>query len=220
MAAAVTVSVLDLEAASAQQQSPDSVVVGVVDVDRVMQESKAGKSIKAQVAQQKNAFQAEVDRQQKLFDDAKAKLLAQRGTLKDDEFKKKADDLNKQGDQIQNNLAQRQRQLEQSLAKVRDQVEQAMELVTQDVAKAHGMTLVVNRAVVLVYNTNYDVTKEVIQKLDAKLPSVKLQTSSGAQGGGATSGAASGSSTGTQSSPQGSTAPNLQGLGGSSGDSQ
>ena len=193
IAATIAMSALSV-AHSALAAGQQPIVVGVVDADQVFQDSKAGKSIRAQLTQQKKAFQAEVEKQQKLFDDAKQKLLGQRSTMSADDFKKKADDLSRQGDQIQNNLAQRQQQLENGLAKTKDQLYQVIEQVTQDVAKAHGMTLVINRAAVLVYDTSYEITNEVVQKLDAKLPSIKLSSgSAGSTGSAGSAGAAAGS---------------------------
>jgi Skp family chaperone for outer membrane proteins len=54
------------------------------------------------------------------------------------------------------------------------QVEQALFQTTADIAKARGLTLVLNKAMVVLNVTSYDITKEALQKLDARLTSVKL----------------------------------------------
>jgi outer membrane protein len=172
--------VADSTPASAQQQ-PVPVVVGVVNADVIVQDSKAGKSLKAQVDQQQKAIKADYDKQQKLFDDAARKLMQQKDTLSADEFQKKRDDMKRQGDQETKALNDRQRLLDRSVTKSQEQIVQALVDVVKDVAKAHGLTLVVSRSVTPYFDASYDISAEVMQKLNAKLPSVKLQQTSDAQ---------------------------------------
>jgi len=54
------------------------------------------------------------------------------------------------------------------------QVEQALVQVTAEIAKARGLTLIMNKAAVVLNVAGYDITKEAMQKLDARLASVKL----------------------------------------------
>jgi len=209
--AAITLSgwlVIQSTPAPAQQSAP--IVVGIVDVERIMQDSKAAKSIRTQLDQQNKAFQAEVDRQRKVFTTNKQKLISQQGTLSQADFQKKAEDLNKQGAQIEKNLNQRQNQLEDGVARTRNQVYDAMRQASADVAKDKGLTLVLQKGATLVFDASTEITDDVLKRLDAKMPSVKLQISSGGTSGTTTSGGTSGAAT---TGSQGTTQP-LQGLGG------
>jgi len=178
---AATVAVLALWAgdsapASAQQQ-PVPVVVGVVDADKILQDSKAGQGLKAQIDQRQKQIKADYDKQQKQFDDAARNLLQQRNTLSDADFQKKKEALRQQGDQETKALNDRQRKLERGIAKGQAEIVQALVDVVKDVSKARGLTLVVSKAVTPYYDASYDISQEVMQKLNAKLPAVKLQTS-------------------------------------------
>ena len=51
---------------------------------------------------------------------------------------------------------------------------QALLQTCADIAKAKGLTMVLNKAMVVLNVASYDITKEALQKLDAKLASVKL----------------------------------------------
>jgi outer membrane protein len=183
IAATIAVQALwaaDSTPASAQQQSVP-VVVGVVDADMILQDSKAGKNLRAQADQQQKAIKAEFDKQQKLFDDAARKLVAQKDTLSAADLQKKKEDLRRQGEQQTKALNDRQRVLDRGVAKGRDQIVQALVDVVKDVAKAHGLTLVLSKAVTPYLDPSYNISQEVLQKLNAKLPSVKLQQTSDVQ---------------------------------------
>jgi len=166
--------------ASAQQQ-PVPVVVGVVNADKIMQDSKAGKSLKTQYDQKQKAIKADYDKQQKLFDDAARKLVAQKDALSAEDLKKKKEDLGRQADQETKKLNERQRVLDRMVASSQEQILQALVDIVKDVAKARGLTLVVTKAVTPYLDPSYDISPEVMEKLNAKLPSVKLQQTSDAQ---------------------------------------
>ena len=157
--------------ASAQQQ-PVPPVVGVVDADTILQESKAALSLKAQADQKLKAIEADFQKQQKQWNDALRKLVAQKDTLSAEDLQKKKEELRQQGDQEAKALTERRRLLELSVTKGRDQIVRALVDVVKDVAKAHGMTLIVSRTPY--FDPSYDISPEVKQKLDAKLPSLKL----------------------------------------------
>lgn len=165
-----------LSAVSAPAQSQQAaVVVGIVDTDKVDRESKAGKSIRAQFDKLKKKFEDGVNAKLKAFREEEKKLIAQKGSLSAEEFEKKKNELNKKGDEIQKSLADQQRKLESDTAKARGKIFDTMAVVVQEVAKQHGMTLVVTRAAALVYDSNYEITDEVLKGLDKKLPSLQVQ---------------------------------------------
>jgi len=166
--------------ASAQQQ-PVPVVVGVIDADKIVSDSKAGQSLKAQADQKQKQIKADYEKQQKQFDDAARNLLQQKDTLSADDFNKKKEDLRRQGDQETKALNDRQRALDRGISKGQSQIVQALVDVVKDVSKAHGLTLVVSKAVTPYFDASYDVSQEVMQKLNTKLPSIKLQTSDAQQ---------------------------------------
>jgi Skp family chaperone for outer membrane proteins len=183
VAAAVAIQVLwafGSTPISAQQQAVP-VVVGVVNADTIVQESKAGKSLKSQADQQQKAIKADYDKQQKLFDDAARKLAAQKDALSADDLRNKKEDLAQQAAQATKALNDRQRLLDRSVAKSQEQIVQALVDSVKDVAKAHGLTLVISKSVTPYLDPSYDISQEVMQKVNAKLPSVKLQQASDAQ---------------------------------------
>jgi outer membrane protein len=157
------------------QQEPVPAVVGVLDVELVLRDSKAGKSIRAQYDKQRDAFKAEVNKQLKAFRDQEKKLVAQKDKLSAEEFEKKTAELNKQGKDTEKTLAQRERQLDENASKAQATIFETMRVVTRDIATARGLTLVVTKTAALVYSPSYEITAEVLKNLDAKLPSIKLQ---------------------------------------------
>jgi outer membrane protein len=155
-------------------QSQPEIVIGVVDFDLIMNESKAGKSIKSQYDQKKSAFDADYEQKRKAFKDDEQKLGAQRSTLSADEFGKKVDELDAKGKAIEKSLAQTKQALDANLKKAVSQIRSALLEIVADIAKKRNLTLVLNKADIILAADAYDFTDEAMKRLDAKLPSVKL----------------------------------------------
>lgn len=175
---ALTAALLILAApslSSALAQSQPAIVVGVVDFDLIMRESKAGKSLKGQFDKQREAFESEYQKQRDAFRDSEKKLMDQKASMAEGEFKKKVDELQAQGDKIEKSLTQRKRALETSLNKALGQVQKAALQIITEIAKKQSMTLVLNKSNIILSADAYDFTAEAMQKLDVKMPSVKLQ---------------------------------------------
>ena len=173
----VAIAMLYAGPVSAQSAKAPAPIVGVVDWDLIMNESKAGKSARGQIEKQVAAFKDEYKKQRKAFDDSEAKLKQQQASLSDADLKKKVDELNTQGAKIEKALAQQQKALDASYKKAQDQISAALVGVVSEIAKKRGLTLVLRKSDVIVFASEYDVTEEAMKQLDAKMPSIKVQAS-------------------------------------------
>jgi outer membrane protein len=159
---------------SAVAQPQPELVLGTVDFDRIIKESKAGKAIKSQYDKQKSAFKANLDQKRKAFGDQAQKLNAQKGTLSDNDFKTKVAELNAKGKAIEDSLAQSNQALDTNFTKAVGQIRSALLEITADIAKKRALTLVINMNDVILAADAYDFSDEAMKTLDATLPSVKL----------------------------------------------
>ena len=176
LVAAVTLTAAP-PAALAQSATPAAVVqvvVGVLDVQLVLRDSKAAKSIRAGLDKQAAAYQAELAQQENSIRAADQQLQQQRATLSAQDYETKRAALGQKVESLRQTAATRNKQLQQMENGAMTQVTQALLQATAEIAKAHGITLVINKSVVVVNATNFDITQEALQKLDARLPSVKL----------------------------------------------
>lgn len=174
---AVLTTVIAPWTASAQTAVPASavpLVVGVLDWDFVLHESKAAQGIiawgdkqaqtyNAQFAQQENALRAEAQQ-----------LEQQRATLSPQDYDTKRKALGQKVETWRQSASAKNKQLQQAGETALNKVKQALVEATAEIAKAHGMSLVLNKAAVVVNATNFDITQEALQKLNSRLPSVAL----------------------------------------------
>ncbi|NJO34389.1 MAG: hypothetical protein HC869_15925, partial [Rhodospirillales bacterium] len=71
-------AMLQVVPARAQSEQQPPLVIGVVDFDFIMNESKAAKSVKTQLDKQVAAFEADYKKQRKAYHDKEQKLREQK----------------------------------------------------------------------------------------------------------------------------------------------
>jgi len=150
------------------------VVMGVMDVQYILANAKAAKSVKAALEKQAAAYQAELAQQENAIRAADQQLQQQHATLSQADFEAKKNALGQQVEALRQKAVTRNKQLQQMENGAMTQVEQALSQATAEIAKARGLTMVLNKAMVVLNVTSYDITKEALAKLDARLSTVKL----------------------------------------------
>jgi outer membrane protein len=172
--AAWAVSAVAPASLAADQPAGQSLVVVVVDTTRVLQESKAGKTIQSQMQQQVSVYQKTITKQDEELSAAQQDLQRQQTILAQDAFAVKL----KEFDQRVNDARKRAQEAQQSLTESQRgavaTVEDAMLHIVADLAKERGANLVLNKSTVVMFDTHFDVTDDIIKRLDEKLPAVTV----------------------------------------------
>ena len=157
----------------AAEQAPP-LKIAVVDVQFIMRDSKAAKTVHAEVEKQRNAYQNDLAQQENALRAADGQLNSERATLSKEAYQKKRQELDQQAAQLRKNVQTRKDELEKLFSNGIGQIRDALVQVVAEIAQAKGVTLVLYKSQVLLAANTYDITAETLKKLDAKLPSVKL----------------------------------------------
>jgi Skp family chaperone for outer membrane proteins len=160
--------------ASAEQTGP-VLVVAIVDVQKILNESKAAKGVRATVEKQEAAYQKDIAQRENALRTADQDLARQRGTLSAEAFNKKRQDLQKQAETLGREVQTKRKSLDQMFQNGMGTVRDTLLKIITDIATERGATLVLSKSQVLLAANEYDVTAEALKRLDAKLPSVAVQ---------------------------------------------
>ncbi|HEY3638954.1 MAG TPA: OmpH family outer membrane protein [Rhizomicrobium sp.] len=147
----------------------------VVDRQAILRLSKVGQDIVRQVngltTSAESQFKAEKDSLQK-----EEQSLAQQGAiLAPDVRAQKQRAFESKVQAFQKKVQDRQSMIQNGVMAARRQVEGALGPILQGVLSERGANLLLDRQDVVLATTDIDVTKTTIQRLDQKLPSVKVQ---------------------------------------------
>ena len=170
----IIVAALALVALSAAPALADG-AIGVVNVPKIMQESKAAVSLRNQLQAKQKSFQAETDAKQKELNAENQDLIKQKDKVDKDAFDKKVAAFQQKITDAQRQVADKKASIDKAFAPAFDDIQKNLLEITKQVAYEKKMPLVVNSLQVLYTDQANDITDEVMKRLDAKLPSVTVK---------------------------------------------
>lgn len=165
--------VIGLSGAMAPVHADDS-NIAVVDIDKLLNESKAGQSIAKQVQDKQAAFQKEFSTKEKELLDAQKTLAEQRQSLSTEEFAKKRKEFEDKLLETRKLFQKRRTDLDRALSEALLQLRKNVIEVTAAVAQKHDYDIVLTRDSVVIAEKALDITEPVLNDLNAKVSNIKL----------------------------------------------
>jgi Skp family chaperone for outer membrane proteins len=150
-------------------------VVAIIDVQRILQESLAAKSVQKQLEVQRAKFQAEISEQEKQLQAADDQLKEARTTTAPDTLATREQQLRLRFTEVERDVQTKRHALDDSFATSMGVVRTSLLDVVQEVAKQRGITLVLLKQQALWHDPALDMTGEVLNKLNAKLTEVPVK---------------------------------------------
>lgn len=160
-------------AAAATGDAPTARIL-LVDSQEILRNALAAKDIRRQIDSYRTRFQGEINQQEEGLRKDEAELKRQRAVLSADAFEEKRRAFEEKVTGVQRGIQERNQRLERALNQATDSLRQSLAPIFADIMKARGANLLLDQNQVLVGAVEMDVTKEAIQRLDQKLPSVKV----------------------------------------------
>jgi len=155
-------------------QQPPAPKIAILNVDQLMRESLASKSIRSQLEERRAAFQGDIEKREKALREADQQMVQQRAVLSPDAFAERQKEFQKQVADTQRYVQNLKRHLDKGFADAMREVEKEIADVAQSVAKEKGMNIVLTRNMVVYAVPALDITESVLSRLDKKLPKVKV----------------------------------------------
>jgi Skp family chaperone for outer membrane proteins len=173
-AAGILLLSLPMSISLANAATPAPKIV-VIDRATVLRGSKVGQDIVRQINQY--TTQAENDlksRGQALQSEVKA-FQQQAAILSNDLKSKKVKELEARRAGLQGDVQKKQALIQGGFIKARQQVEQALGPILQGIMAERGANLLLDRNSVVLGTVDVDITRQAIQRLDQKMPTLKVE---------------------------------------------
>lgn len=148
--------------------------VAVVDIDKVLNESKAGKSIQKQLSTRREAFQKEFSKRENDLMTAQKSLAEKKKELSTEEFQKQRQKFEKKLLETRNLFQKRRNSLDKALSIAFAQLRKNIIEVTASIADKNGFNLVLTRDSVVIVQKEMEITDKVLESLNSKIDHIKL----------------------------------------------
>lgn len=154
--------------------SAEPQVIAILDMERILRESKAAKTLRTEVDKRRTTFQAELQNQENALRAADQELARQRAVLSAEAFAAKRKELQDQAAGLQQDFLKRQNEMEQLFGRGIGQVRDALAEVAREIASEQSIDLILLKATIVLATRDLDITDEALKRLDEKLPSISV----------------------------------------------
>ncbi|MBL8700528.1 MAG: OmpH family outer membrane protein [Alphaproteobacteria bacterium] len=154
---------------------PNGASIVILDGRLIMTQSQAALGLRQQAERQNTSLRADVQKQEQEFKKAQEELQRDRGKLTPQAFDQKVRDLQKKMSDAQSALQTRTRGLDRAFAEAEGKIYQAMLQSSVEVAQERAYVLVLDKAQVVVVQSQLEITGEILKRVNQRLPSVPLQ---------------------------------------------
>jgi Skp family chaperone for outer membrane proteins len=147
-----------------------NISVMVVDVQALLQNSKAAKMVRGQMEQKRNEYTKEISRSEEALRVERDALQRQQGSLSADALNKKAREFQQKVQDLDRDVQSKRAALEKTNNEALTKIQQTMLKIIADIARQRKANLVLQRTDLVLFDQAFDVTDQVMQKLDEEMP--------------------------------------------------
>jgi Skp family chaperone for outer membrane proteins len=171
--------------AQAQQPAPQAIPgpapaagtalsVLVVDVQSLLQNSKSAKMVRQQIEKKRAEYAKEISSQEETLRKERDTLQRQQASLSAEALNQKGREFQAKVNELDRSVQAKRQALERSNVQALEKIQEAMLKIITDIAKDRKANLVFQRSELVLFDQGFDVTDEVLQKLDEKLPTLTV----------------------------------------------
>ena len=162
------------------KQSGDQVLsiqipFAVLDVQKILRSAKAVKSIRDQITAYGTAFEKEIEKEREKLRKGNQELARQRTILAPEAFAEKRREFEQQVVEVQRMVQKRQRDLDKSRTVAMAKVNKSYIDIVTKLANERELFMIIRKDQTAFANPSLDVTKEVLDLLNKKQPTVKVE---------------------------------------------
>jgi Skp family chaperone for outer membrane proteins len=148
--------------------------IALVDVEKILSDSKASKSLQGQIKSKREAFQKEFSAKEKELKATETTLVSEKEKLSAEEFAKKRKAYEEKILETRKLFQKRRNGLDTGINKAMGELRQAVVDAASAIAEEKKYDIVLTRDSVLIADKVLDITPDVLKKLDSIKSDVKL----------------------------------------------
>lgn len=153
---------------------PAGLSVLVVDVQSLLQNSKSAKMVREQIEQKRAEYAKEISHQEEALRHERDNLQRQQASLSSEALNQKGREFQQKVNELDKSVQAKRQALERSNAEALQKIQEAMLKIITEIAKERKANMVFQRSELVLFDQGFDVTDQVLQKLDEQLPTVTV----------------------------------------------
>ncbi len=157
---------------SAPTYSSEKVVY--LDVEKIMQESIAGKSIATQLKKKREVSISKLKKREKDIFEKEKKLIAQKNLLSKEEFEKNLKDLRNDISKYQKDRNKTLNDINQTRIKVSTNLIKKLSPILEEYSKKKSIRIIIQKKHIVMGSREDDITKDILDLVNQKVKKIKV----------------------------------------------
>ena len=145
-----------------------------LDVEKIMQESIAGKAIIAKIKKKRETSIALFKKKEKDIFEKEKKLISQKNVLSEEEFKKKIQDLRADIANYQKDRNKASNDITQARIKASTNLIKKLAPILETYSKENSIRIIVQKKHIVMGSKEDDITKDIMKIVNQKIKSIKI----------------------------------------------
>ena len=145
-----------------------------LDFKYVLNESTAGKKAQDTLKKRLDKGVNELKTKEKSLQEEEKKIIQQKKIIKPEEYKKKVKQLRTKVSSLQNERNKLLNDIAKKRSKARNELLKNLNPIIEEFMKEKRIRMVVDKKSLLLADQNLDITKDIIERLNKKLKSIKI----------------------------------------------
>ena len=145
-----------------------------LDVEKIMQNSVAGKSIIAQLKSKRDSSISKFKKKEKDIIEKEKKLISQKNVLSKEEFGKKIKDLRNEISNYQKDRSKSFNEITQSRIKASAKLIKKLNPILEDYSKNNSIRMVIQKKHIVIGKKEDDITNDILELVNLKIKNIKI----------------------------------------------
>jgi Skp family chaperone for outer membrane proteins len=176
MALAVVATTALCAPAMAEDAPPaPAVTIGVVDINKVLQASDAGKGIYSELEGKRKEFQAQITKEEDSLRSASQEFEKQKDTLSKDQLQSKHKEIEQKIFNGQRMVQERKAMLDKSFSDTMVKLRNEVGKIVAEIAKEKHLSAVLTEDAVMLSLPEMNMTDEVLKRLNTKVKKIPVE---------------------------------------------
>src|SRR6185369_13302394 len=149
--------------------------IAYVNIQEIMRDSTAAKSVKEQLESKQKTYQSEMTKKEEALQKEDQELSKQRSVLSPEAFEKKAKEFKAKATSAQKDAQAKRDELYNASSGSLSEIQKTVFEIVSKIAKEKGYNIVIPSSELLYADSKLDITSDVLSKLNSTLPKVKVK---------------------------------------------
>ncbi len=148
--------------------------VAVVNIQSIMRQSTAAKSVREQLEQRQKQYQTQVEQKERELNEEQQSLMKQQGVLSKEAYQEKVIALQKKVTTMQKEVAQKKSTLDRAFERALNDIQKSVTDIIKDLSASKGFDMAIPTSQILYAKPDMDISDDVLGKLNQKLPKLDV----------------------------------------------